>query len=229
MGGQAFSKIRGSFITRPIQRFNIEARTEKLLSKDKPKPSPQYQSDKELLESIRQDRPEIVEAATKKDDHLLVRLKDVYVASSDPDDFDPDSNRKLPQNPERPLPGKGIRGSPGSGFAEASQLMTSTKQKKLALDEIQSLLDKFPQTVTLESNIIKDLSEKLGISAEKLLHLHTYYRVFAYQPKVVVEETLVHDPHKAQSSWQSADESELNQKHVPLSPNIKTLPRSSPG
>ena len=67
------------------------------------------------------------------------------------------------------------------------------------------------------------------ISAEKLLHLHTYYRVFAYQPKVVVEETLVHDPHKAQSSWQSADESELNQKHVPLSPNIKTLPRSSPG
>ena len=67
------------------------------------------------------------------------------------------------------------------------------------------------------------------ISAEKLLHLHTYYRVFAYQPKVEVEETEVHDPHKAQSSWQSADESELNQKHVPLSPNIKTLPRSPPG
>ena len=63
------------------------------------------------------------------------------------------------------------------------------------------------------------------ISAEKLLHLHTYYRVFAYQPKVVAEETPVHDPLKAQSSWQSADESELNQKHVPLSPNIKTLPR----
>ena len=53
--------------------------------------------------------------------------------------------------------------------------------------------------------------------------------MFAYQPKVEVEETEVHDPHKAQSSWQSADESELNQKHVPLSPNIKTLPRSPPG
>ena len=162
MGGQAFSKLRGSLIKRPIQRFNIEARTDKLLSKEKPIPAPQYKYDKELLESIRQDNPEVVDAATKKDDVLLERLKDVYVASNDPQDFDPDINRKLPDNPERPLPGKGVRGKPGAGFSEASHLMMSTKRKNLSLDEITSLLNSFPEKLNLQSKLIQDLSDKHG-------------------------------------------------------------------
>merc|ERR1711874_620952 len=173
------------------------------------------------------ERPEIAKAAIKKDDVLLGRLRDVYTTSSDPEDFDPDINRKVPRNPDRPFPGKGVRSAPGSGFAEASQLMTSTKQKKLALDEIQSIIARFPQTVSIKSNIIQALSEKHSISAEQLLNLHTYYQVFHHEPKSEVEETEEeHDPYKPQSSWQSADESEVKQKQVSSS-STKTLPQSS--
>ena len=65
MGGQTFSKLRGSLVTRPMQRFNIEARTEKLLKKEKPTLAPKHQSDQELLDKIREQRPEIAEAAIK--------------------------------------------------------------------------------------------------------------------------------------------------------------------
>jgi len=227
MGGQTFSKLRGSLITRPMQRFNIEARTEKLLKKEKPIAAPKHLSDQELVEKIREERPEIAEAALKKDDILLERLKDVYTTSNDPEDFDADINRKRPHNPDRPFPGKGVRSAPGSGFAEASQLMASTKQKNvLALDEIQEILGRFPPTITNTSNIIQDLSEKHSVSAEKLINLHTYYQVFHYEPKSVVEETPEHDPYAAQDSWQDADESQVKQKQV-SSPSTKTLPPSS--
>ena len=92
MGGQTFSKLRGSLITRPMQRFNIEARTEKLLKKEKPIAAPKHLSDQELVEKIREERPEIAEAALKKDDILLERLKDVYTTSNDPEDFDAEVN-----------------------------------------------------------------------------------------------------------------------------------------
>lgn len=226
MGGQAFSKLRGSLVTRPMQRFNIEPRTEKLLRQEKPIPAPKHQSDQELLETIREERPEIVEAAVKKDEILLDRLKDVYTTSNDPVDYDPDINRKVPEHPDRPYPGKGVRSAPGSGFSEASQLMTSTKKKNvLALDEIQSILDKFPSTVNNKSKIILDLSEKHGLPVELLLNLHEYYQVFHYQAKSQVEETLEHDPYAAQDSWQDADESKFTQKQVSSSPTTKSLPQ----
>ena len=65
-----------------------------------------------------------------------------------------------------------------------------------------------------------------SVSAEKLINLHTYYQVFHYEPKSVVEETPEHDPYAAQDSWQDADESQVKQKQV-SSPSTKTLPPSS--
>ena len=59
--GQTISKARGSLITRTVQRFNIEARTDKYLEKDKPTSAPRFKSDTELIESIRQDRPDLGE------------------------------------------------------------------------------------------------------------------------------------------------------------------------
>jgi len=226
MGGQALSKIRGSLITRPMQRFNIEARTDKILKKEK-NLSPKYPSDKELLESIRQDRPEVVDAATKKDTELLSKLQNIYVASSDPEDFDPDVNRKVPENPERPLPGKLVRGSPTAGFVEAGQIMAATKYKKLGLDEIQLLLNQFPHTVSANSSVIlRDMSEKYGLSVEQLANLHKYYRVFQLKQKSLEEEEVEeHDPYAAQDSWQ-VDEPARVQKQV-YSTSIKHLPPAS--
>ena len=59
--GQTISKARGSLITRTVQRFNIEARTDKYLEKDKPTSAPRFKSDTELIDSIRQDRPDLGE------------------------------------------------------------------------------------------------------------------------------------------------------------------------
>ena len=108
MGGQTLSKLRGSLITRPIQRFNIESRTEKLLKEEKPIRAPHYPSTEELVENIRRERPDIIEESSKKDTDLLKKLQNVYVSSNDPEFFDQDSNTKVNyDNPERPMPGKG--------------------------------------------------------------------------------------------------------------------------
>ena len=38
--GQYVSKIKGHYVTRNLQRYNIESRTDKILAKEKPKPAP---------------------------------------------------------------------------------------------------------------------------------------------------------------------------------------------
>lgn len=138
--GQTISRARGALITRPMQRFNIDNRTDKLLNQEKPKPAPKYESDQQLLESIRRENPELLEATTKKDLDLLNKLEKIYVTSKDPLEFDPDINRKLPYNPNKPLPEKGIRSGPGGGFLEASMLQKRKRAGKLSIDDLQNVL-----------------------------------------------------------------------------------------
>ena len=66
---------------------------------------------KELLQSIRQDRPDLADAAIKKDSQLLTKLESIYVTSEDPEHFDieTDNNRKRYINPDRPMPEKGVQ------------------------------------------------------------------------------------------------------------------------
>ena len=40
--GQLASKIKAHYVTRNLQRYNIEARTEKILKADELRPSPRY-------------------------------------------------------------------------------------------------------------------------------------------------------------------------------------------
>lgn len=81
------------------------------MKKDEPRPAPKYQSDAELLQSIRQDRPDLADAAIKKDSQLLTKLESIYVTSEDPEHFDieTDNNRKRYINPDRPMPEKGVQ------------------------------------------------------------------------------------------------------------------------
>ena len=151
MGGQTISKLRGSLVTRPIQRFNIESRTEKLFEKEKPQRAPQYPSTVEMVENIRRERPDIIEAASKKDTDLLRKLEDVYVSSEDPQHFDHEINSKIAYNPERPMPAKGVRSSPSYGFSEASQLKGSVKSGKITLDIAQSMMAEFSKNPTAET------------------------------------------------------------------------------
>lgn len=137
--GQQLSRIRGALITRPAQRFNIEARTEKLLNQEKTKPAPKYEADKQLLEQIQKERPEITEAATKKDDDLLKRLEQVYVASTDPQI---QLEQKMPENPNRPLPGKGVRNTVKGGFLEAYKMLAKPTPGKLNIGNIEDILSR---------------------------------------------------------------------------------------
>ena len=143
MGAQ-LSKVRGAFITRPRQRFNIEARAEKLLAKEEPKRAPRFDPDKEMLENIRQGNPEEIDVATKKDTDLLRKLEQVYVSSTDPNIFDPaDSLATQARNPDRPLPKSGVRSSLTSGFSEANRLYPNTYLGKISIDELQNFLTSF--------------------------------------------------------------------------------------
>ena len=76
--GKTLSKLRGQMITRPIQRFNIESRTEKILSQEKPTPAPKYQTDIDLLQKIRHENPEILEETRNRNSLLDQRLKQVW-------------------------------------------------------------------------------------------------------------------------------------------------------
>jgi len=148
--GQTFTKLRGSLITRPLQRYNIESRTEKLLAENEPVRAPKFQSDKELLEALRRERPEIAEAAVKQDPVLLSRLEKVYVTSEDPDTYDVDNNRKLSVNPDRPMPGKFVRSQTKPGFTEASQLVTM-RTGFASLSTLQTLMERYAKNPSAET------------------------------------------------------------------------------
>ena len=77
MGG-SISKLRGHFITRPAQRFNIETRTEKVLSQDMPVPAPKFKADIESRQSnLEENWKQMDKDIRSKDFTHSERLKDV--------------------------------------------------------------------------------------------------------------------------------------------------------
>ncbi len=109
--GSAVSKVRGAVFTRPLQRFNAEERAHKVLDREagagvggKPTPAPKFPADQQRLQELRETDPQVQDGLLhRKDSSLDQRLKEVFVTSTDPAGFDPDSLRQ-PENPERPLP-----------------------------------------------------------------------------------------------------------------------------
>ena len=84
--GNKVSRVYGSIVKRPLQRYNVEHRTEKVLDKfadpgAAPVRAPMYDADK----MIREQTIKTEEGIHKVEDDLLNRLKDVYVSSKDPD------------------------------------------------------------------------------------------------------------------------------------------------
>ena len=76
--GKGFSRLRGHLITRPVQRFNIEARTDTLLDADKPVPAPKHKSDLEARQKVLEKHWDQVDKDIKqKDASHSDRLKEV--------------------------------------------------------------------------------------------------------------------------------------------------------
>jgi hypothetical protein len=49
-----YRKLIGALITRPIQRFNVENRAERVLDSDRLRPAPKFEADAKLLERLKQ-------------------------------------------------------------------------------------------------------------------------------------------------------------------------------
>lgn len=49
----------------------------------------------------------------------------------------------MPFNPNRPLPNKGVQGKEGSGFIEAATLFPPSKERKLSLEIIQTIISEY--------------------------------------------------------------------------------------
>lgn len=106
--GNSASRVYGFLVRRPLQRYNVDSRAEKVVKKieDPSAPAmraPMYQSDAELLEELRKTNPGMAESAVKKDSELYARLKDVYVESTDPEHEHVDSSLKR-EKPGKPFP-----------------------------------------------------------------------------------------------------------------------------
>ena len=100
--GNAVSRVYGAVVKRPLQRYNVEHRAEKLITKFEdptaaPHRAPMYKADADLMEEVRKTE----EGIHKVEDQLLDRLKTVYVSNKD-DEAAPDP--KQIENPDRPLP-----------------------------------------------------------------------------------------------------------------------------
>ncbi|XP_067212021.1 protein NDUFAF4 homolog isoform X2 [Linepithema humile] len=72
-----------SMLTRPIRTFNIANRAEKIISREKPVPAPQYASTEKLKKLSHEANPSFLENHYRKDMQLDQRLKDVFVTSTD--------------------------------------------------------------------------------------------------------------------------------------------------
>lgn len=73
-----------SVIQRKVNRFNVENRAHRIISKDKLTPAPKHPSAIQELEIIKSDYPHILEDQYRKDLKLDDRLKQVFVHSYDP-------------------------------------------------------------------------------------------------------------------------------------------------
>ncbi|MEE6475875.1 hypothetical protein FKM82_010883 [Ascaphus truei] len=74
----------GGKFTRVFRNFNLENRAHRVIGKEKPAAAPLHPPTEEALQAMRASNAEIQDKMNRKDNILLSRLQEVYVASSDP-------------------------------------------------------------------------------------------------------------------------------------------------
>jgi len=201
MGGR-LSRVWGSVVTRPIQRYAVEERAEKVITKfadpaAQPVRAPMFPSDADLLDKLRTAQPQISEAAHKKDDHHHTRLKDVFVTSEDPE-----LEHEQVQNPDRPMPLDRKRHS--ENFIPAALRHKDgpikPKRGKVVLSSAMDFLAKRKQLGSKYSE--KEISEEYKISPEVSLNIVKYFSVYSmHEPAPKDEFEVMKDPLAAASDW----------------------------
>lgn len=199
--GQQVSRVVGTFVKRPMQRFNVDHRAAKVIAKieDPRAPAmraPMYQSDKELLEAVRASNPTLAEAMQKKDSDFDDRLKDVYVTSTDPPE---DSSQQQRSRDRRPLPMDCSQHSydfiPGSLRKVAGQ---RAPLGRVSLDEAVDLLTRHAERPDFHT--ASTLSDQFKVDTELTAAVLKYVRIYKMmKPELRLVES--RDPLAVGKDW----------------------------
>jgi len=224
--GQALSRVRGAVFTRTKQRFNIEDRTDKLLSREKLDPAPKYESDAKFLQDLKTSHPEIMEEIEKKDDKLLKRLEDVYVTSKDPESYDPMASYKRKDNVDRPFPKSpfSTSGFLGAGimlhnFADEERLKKIPG--KIMYSQVEEVLNNYQTDPLADSNNPREIAMKYDIDQAMARNLTKHFRIFdMIEANKKVLET-IDDPYSPQPDWVDPGEEAKKLAEVRKQINIK--------
>jgi hypothetical protein len=175
--GQQVSRVYGTLIKRPFQRYNVEHRAAKEITRiqDPAAPAlraPMFQSDKDLLENIRKTNPTLAGSTHRKDSELHTMLHDVYVKSEDQH-----LNAPPPASVERPLPLDRTRYQenfvPGMMRVDKSK---KTTRGRVTLDEVVQMFT--DHTAKPEVHTASVLAESYRLNATTTANALKYFKMF---------------------------------------------------
>lgn len=184
--GNAVSRVYGSIVKRPLQRYNVDNRAAKVITKIEDPMAPAERApwfDADMLareEAIRNNK-----SIHKVEKDLLDRLKVVYVDSKD---HQPDP--RMEENPSRPLPQDVSQHY--SEFVPAQMRLDRPGQRrklppgKVSLDQSVNILSKFkesdgrfgPADISLEYKLNKEVAANIVRHFEIFNMMETNTREF---------------------------------------------------
>jgi len=202
--GQQVSRIYGFLVKRPMQRFNVDHRAEKMVTKFEdpnasPHRAPMFMSDAQLLEEIRKENPEVHAATTRKDDELHERLKSVYVSSSDP------RLEEVHETESKPLPRDVTQHYqdfvPAQMRAERPGVARTLPRGKVSLDQSVEFLTKYSSSQGEFG--ATEISNQYRLNPEVVKNILNYYNIFnVMETKTRESETDRPDPLQAGPTWE---------------------------
>jgi len=210
--GQKVSRVWGTLVTRPLQRYNVVHRAEKVIRKTEdpkgiPIRAPMFKQDADFLENMRATQPKVAEAAHKKDIDHHSRLRDVFVTSKDPNYADEyiepvEEFVETKENPNRPFPLD--RKQHYADFVPALMRVDEKlpARGKLTLNMAVDILGKRKAEGRAFSS--KVISEEYKLNPEMALNLIQYYSVYSMHEPKESKFNQPHDPLEAGKDWVEA-------------------------
>lgn len=202
--GQQVSRVYGFLVKRPLQRFNVDHRAEKMVTKFEdpnaaPYRAPMFMSDAQLLEEIRKENPEVLSATTRKDDELHQRLKSVYVSSTDPR---PEEGQDTETKPlPRDITQHYQDFVPAQMRVERPGFARTLPRGKVSLDQSVEFLTKYSRTRGEFG--VPEISNEYRLNPEVVKHILQYYNIFnVMETKTREAETDRPDPLQAGPTWE---------------------------
>jgi len=203
--GQVASKVWGSVVRRPLQRYNVEDRAHKLADKMEdpsaaPLRAPMYKSDASVLDHVRENYPEVAKQTKRHDSELHERLKSVYVESRDPEapqGKSTQSTKKLPKDIHQ----YSVDFVPAQLRQDTPDRAPRTIQRgKVSLDQAVKFLTRHKETSGTFGHEAIASEYRLNPSVTK--DALTYFHIFSmHVPKVRETELTKPDPLIAKEDW----------------------------